>query len=71
MNGHTRPGLASDRKGGLWVGTSGWVYPHWKETVYPSALPRSHWLKYYAEHLNSVEIDSSFYRLPSAHNLAS
>lgn len=71
MSGYTRSERTLGRKGCAWIGTSGWAYPHWRKTIYPSGLPRSHWLEYYAEHLNSVEINSSFYRLPSAHTLAS
>lgn len=46
------------------IGTSGWSYPHWREAVYPRKLPQRAWLEYYAEHLSSVEINLTFYRLP-------
>lgn len=47
------------------VGTSGWSYPHWAEGVfYPSGLRPSQWLTYYSRHFCTVEINSSFYRLP-------
>ncbi len=46
------------------IGTSGWVYQHWKATFYPSDVPSSHWLSFYARHFDTVEINSSFYRLP-------
>ncbi|HEY5532121.1 MAG TPA: DUF72 domain-containing protein [Candidatus Anoxymicrobiaceae bacterium] len=49
----------------LFVGTSGWVYPHWKERFYPEDMPESEWFKYYARHFDTVEINNSFYRLPS------
>lgn len=49
----------------LHIGTSGWVYPHWRGPFYPTDLPESAWLAFYARHLASVEIDSSFYRLPT------
>jgi uncharacterized protein YecE (DUF72 family) len=48
-----------------WVGTSGWHYPHWRGVFYPAALPTDAWLGFYARHFASVEINSSFYRLPS------
>ncbi len=48
------------------VGTSGWVYPHWKERFYPEDLPQRRWLPYYAEHFDTVELNNTFYRLPSA-----
>jgi uncharacterized protein YecE (DUF72 family) len=49
---------------GLWIGTSGWSYPHWRESFYPAALPSRRWLAFYADHFASVEINASFYRLP-------
>ena len=47
------------------IGTSGWVYPHWRERFYPKGLPRTRWLEYYAQHFPTVEVNNSFYRLPS------
>jgi uncharacterized protein YecE (DUF72 family) len=46
------------------VGCSGWVYPHWRERLYPKGLPQRQWLPYYAEHFDTVEINNTFYRLP-------
>lgn len=46
------------------IGTSGWVYPHWRETFYPKGLPRSRWLAYYAERFDTVELNNPFYRQP-------
>lgn len=47
------------------IGTSGWVYPHWRGRFYPSGLPEPRWLDYYASHFASVEVNNSFYRLPT------
>jgi uncharacterized protein YecE (DUF72 family) len=47
------------------IGTSGWVYPHWSEVFYPENIPQSQWLNYYAKSFNTVEINYSFYHLPS------
>jgi uncharacterized protein YecE (DUF72 family) len=47
------------------TGTSGWHYEHWKERFYPPILSKSHWLQFYAEHFNTVEINNSFYHLPT------
>jgi uncharacterized protein YecE (DUF72 family) len=47
------------------IGTSGWVYHHWQGVFYPADLRQSQWLSYYSEHFDTVEINSSFYRLPS------
>ncbi|WP_346838884.1 DUF72 domain-containing protein [Microbulbifer sp. SAOS-129_SWC] len=50
------------------IGTSGWVYPHWRERFYPAELPEPEWLSFYAGQLQSVEINRSFYRLPTREN---
>jgi uncharacterized protein YecE (DUF72 family) len=49
----------------IWIGTSGWVYPHWTERFYPANLPVREQLSYYAHYLPTVEINRSFYRLPT------
>jgi uncharacterized protein YecE (DUF72 family) len=49
----------------LYVGTSGYSYSAWKGRFYPSRLPSNRMLAYYAERLNAVEINSTFYRLPA------
>jgi uncharacterized protein YecE (DUF72 family) len=47
------------------VGCSGWQYRDWKGRFYPTDLPQSRWLEYYAATFDTVEINNSFYRLPS------
>jgi uncharacterized protein YecE (DUF72 family) len=47
------------------IGTSGWHYPHWQGPFYPRELAPAAWLDYYAKYFATVEINSSFYRLPS------
>lgn len=47
------------------IGTSGWSYKHWRNIFYPSRLPSSSWLPYYAQTFPVTEINASFYRLPS------
>jgi uncharacterized protein YecE (DUF72 family) len=42
------------------------VYASWKRRFYPAGLPASAWLSHYARHFDTVEINSSFYRLPEA-----
>ncbi len=49
----------------IFIGTSGFSYHHWTEKFYPKVVKQSDWLAYYAEHFNTVEINSSFYRLPN------
>jgi uncharacterized protein YecE (DUF72 family) len=48
----------------VYVGTSGWQYAHWRRTFYPEGLPQADWLDFYAQRFQTVEINSSFYRLP-------
>ena len=48
------------------VGCSGWMYKDWRNgVVYPPKLPQSEWLAYYATLFDTVEINNTFYRLPS------
>lgn len=47
------------------IGTSGWVYPQWRETFYPKGLPQSRWLSYYAERFDTIELNNPFYRQPT------
>jgi uncharacterized protein YecE (DUF72 family) len=49
----------------IFIGTSGWHYKHWRELFYPKELPTSAWLEFYSELFNSVELNNSFYHLPS------
>ncbi|MDR7510253.1 MAG: DUF72 domain-containing protein [Armatimonadota bacterium] len=52
--------------GRMWIGTSGWVYPHWRGRFYPAEGPASRWLEFYARHFDTVEVNNTFYRLPAA-----
>jgi uncharacterized protein YecE (DUF72 family) len=45
------------------VGTSGWIYPHWRGPFYPADLPQSRWLSFLSSRLASVEINGTFYSL--------
>jgi uncharacterized protein YecE (DUF72 family) len=47
------------------VGCSGWNYAHWRERVYPKGLPARRWLEHYATLFETVEVNSTFYRLPN------
>jgi uncharacterized protein YecE (DUF72 family) len=47
------------------IGTSGWVYKHWCGVYYPKNLRQADWFAYYARQFDTVEINNSFYRLPS------
>ena len=50
----------------VYVGTSGWQYRHWKSRFYPDGVPQKEWLEYYCRHFATVELNNSFYQLPSA-----
>jgi len=47
------------------VGTSGYVYAHWKHVLY-EGIPARQWLQRYAQIFDTVELNATFYRLPSA-----
>jgi len=47
------------------IGTSGWHYDHWRHGFYPEGLAKAKWLEFYATHFTTVELNNSFYRLPS------
>ncbi len=48
------------------IGTSGWSYPSWKPGFYPDGLQQTEFLGFYAERFDTVELNSTGYRLPSA-----
>jgi hypothetical protein len=52
------------RTTGCWrIGTSGWVYPHWRGVFYPAGLRQAQWFEYYTRYFDTVEINNTFYRL--------
>lgn len=52
-------------KKNLYIGTSGWVYTHWKENFYPVKLSEKNYLNFYSSYFSTVEINSTFYRIPT------
>lgn len=54
----------------LYIGCSGYYYREWKGEFYPPELPSTRWLQYYAQHFNTIEINSTFYKAPTAKSLA-
>ena len=48
------------------VGTSGYNYPEWKGSFYPTDMKPARMLPYYAERFSTVEINATFYRMPTA-----
>ncbi len=51
------------------VGTSGYNYPEWKGSFYPPDLPAARMLEYYAARFGVVEINATFYRMPTPKSL--
>src|SRR6266542_3326505 len=47
-----------------YIGCSGYYYDHWKGLFYPDDLPKREWLKFYADHFRTVEINNTFYKMP-------
>jgi uncharacterized protein YecE (DUF72 family) len=54
----------------IWVGTSGYNYPEWRGSFYPEKFSTAKMLPYYAERLDTVEINYTFYRTPDAKVMA-
>jgi uncharacterized protein YecE (DUF72 family) len=52
------------------IGCSGWNYKHWRERVYPKGLPARRWLEHYATLFDTVEVNATFYRLPTTKAVA-
>jgi uncharacterized protein YecE (DUF72 family) len=46
------------------IGCSGWNYDDWRGRLYPVDEPRRRWLEIYAERFDTVEVNTTFYRLP-------
>ena len=49
----------------IWIGTSGYNYPEWKGSFYPADLSAAKMLPYYAARFPTVEINYTFYRMPT------
>ena len=59
---------ANGKQGGLkpvHIGCSGWNYKDWRGDFYPADLPPRRWLEHYASRFETVEVNSTFYRLAS------
>ena len=61
----TRPAARAATPHSVWIGCSGWNYADWRETFYPKGLPARRWLEHYAQLFDTVEVNNTFYRLPS------
>src|ERR1051326_2815909 len=49
----------------IYIGTSGWSYKSWEKTFYPPSVPHVQQLEFYATQFQTVEINATFYRLPT------
>ena len=52
------------------VGCSGWNYRDWRERFYPKGMPAREWLAHYANEFDTVEVNTTFYRLPATASVA-
>lgn len=50
----------------IFIGTSGWTYDDWQGRFYPDDVRRADRLSFYAQQFNAVEVNATFYRLPTA-----
>jgi uncharacterized protein YecE (DUF72 family) len=57
------------KRGIIYIGTSGWHYAHWVGPFYPEHMPSGEFLSYYTSHFETVEINNTFYHLPSIQTL--
>ena len=65
-SGPRRTADRSRRSSRVLIGTSGDVYRDWRGRFYPRTLPANRWLPFYAERFDTLELNTSFYRLPTA-----
>ena len=56
-------------RGTVYVGTSGWHYRHWYGPFYPEGQPASPMLGFYSNHFETVELNNTFYRLPTENGM--
>ena len=47
------------------IGTSGWMYKHWKGPFYPEKISNEDMLNFYTDHFSTVEVNNTFYKLPN------
>jgi uncharacterized protein YecE (DUF72 family) len=57
--------LSTPPAGTFTVGCSGWNYRDWRDLVYPTGVPMTRWLEHYMTLFDSVELNTTFYRLPN------
>jgi uncharacterized protein YecE (DUF72 family) len=50
--------------GEIRIGTSGFIYKHWRGVYYPEKMAQKHWFGHYTRDFDTVELNNTFYRLP-------
>ncbi len=55
----------------IYFGTSGFSYSDWIGIVYPHDMPKTEWLRYYAHEFSSLELNSTYYAIPSLQTIES
>ncbi len=65
MDIQIKPTVVTEVKPKYYIGCSGWHYDHWRGLYYPTEMHKTEWLSFYAKQFNTVELNSSFYHLPS------
>ena len=55
----------------LYIGTSGYDYPEWKGLLYPETLKRADFLSYYATQFNALELNGTYYKMPTPEQMRS
>jgi len=53
----------------LYIGTSGYDYPEWKGLFYPEKTARAQFLAYYATQFNALELNGTYYKMPTHHQM--
>jgi uncharacterized protein YecE (DUF72 family) len=54
-----------------YVGCSGWNYKHWRNLIYPAKFAQKRWLGFMADRFDTVEVNTSFYRIPKPETIRS
>lgn len=62
-------GRVQSKKLKIYVGAPAWGNPGWREKIYPLRIPSNEFLKYYSRSFNSIELNTTHYRIPSARDI--
>ncbi len=59
------PATTANPQRRVWIGCSGYAYKHWRGIFYPQKLPTTRWLQHYVKFFPTVELNNTFYTMPS------